>query len=148
MEKPVEDDSPNGGTPMVIEGTTFSDAYSTAVQVTASGVKIRGNAVTNTTNGGFFVSGSANNITDNVVFGVKDSYSNMFFDVGSFGYTLSGTGKWHRNIAADVAYTAFRLDGRRCDADYTESLDPIDLPDAYDPRVYTRLSVLLPSWRE
>ena len=136
VETPAEDDSPNGGSPMVIEGTTFSDAYNTAVQVTASGVRIRGNAVTNTTNGGFFVDGRANNITDNVVFGVKDSMSNMFFDVGSFGYTLSGTGTWHRNIAADVDYTAFRLDGRRCDADYAESLDPIDLPDVYDLRVY------------
>ena len=135
VEKSAEDDSPNGGSPMVIDGTTFSDTYNTAVQVKASGVKIHGNAVTNATNGGFMVSGSANNITDNLVFGIKGK-RNMFFDVGNFGYTLSGTGKWHRNIAADVEFTAFRLDGRRCDADYTESLDPNDLPDVYDLRVY------------
>ena len=105
MEKSAEDDSPNGGSPMVIDGTTFSDTYNTAVQVKASGVKIHGNAVTNATNGGFMVSGSANNITDNLVFGIKGK-RNMFFDVGNFGYTLSGTGKWHRNIAADVEFTA------------------------------------------
>ena len=98
----------------VLKHCTFADAYWNGISVSASGVIVEDNAVSNTYEHGIYVQGANNRVVNNAAIKIRNDMYSMFHDMGAIGMSLRGSGTWKNNAVSLSAYTGFRLDGRPC----------------------------------